>query len=309
VLVACGWSETIVFEHTMAVTTRKQNKSRGRRGATGENTILGDIMCGLDGTRTAYEAVRQAAALAQPNGRLELVVVTGGGTAAGKRNVIEQTVISPMRARRVLQYAARLAREAGLRAEAELDERGPVREVLLERAHNHTLLALGAPAMSRHAHILIGGVASAAVHTLPVSLLVARHPPAGVPFAARIVLASDALARSDGLLELGIDLARKRKAELVVVHAARAESRFRPARIARQSERIRDALGKRGRMCVIPGHAGEMILQCAAQERASLLVLGSRRVGGVRALGSVSERLVHDASCSVLIVRPEDQRA
>jgi nucleotide-binding universal stress UspA family protein len=41
-----------------------------------------------------------------------------------------------------------------------------------------------------------------------------------------------------------------------------------------------------------------------AAEQADLLVLGSRGLVGVRALGSVSERVAHKARCSVLVVRP-----
>ena len=36
---------------------------------------------------------------------------------------------------------------------------------------------------------------------------------------------------------------------------------------------------------------------------ADLLVVGSRRLHGVKALGSVSERVAHEAKCSVLVVR------
>jgi nucleotide-binding universal stress UspA family protein len=36
---------------------------------------------------------------------------------------------------------------------------------------------------------------------------------------------------------------------------------------------------------------------------ADLLVVGSRGLDGFRALGSVSERVAHEASCSVLVVR------
>jgi nucleotide-binding universal stress UspA family protein len=51
-----------------------------------------------------------------------------------------------------------------------------------------------------------------------------------------------------------------------------------------------------------------VIVETAAREDASLVVIGSRRLEGVRALGSVSERVVHDAPCSVLVMRPEDLR-
>lgn len=290
----------------MAVLERKAREQQTQTTRADSLVILADILCGLDGTRTAYEAVRQAAVLAQPNGHLTLLAVTGGHASEGKRNAIEQATIAPARARRVLYYAERLAREKGVRAKAQLEERGPVRRILLERAREHTLLALGAPAMSRHAHILIGGVASAAAHTLPASLLIARRPPNGVTFAERILIASDALACSDDLVHFAVGLARARGAELVLLHAAGAESRFQPTRIARQAELLADALGERGALRVVPGRANAVIVTSAAQERASLVVLGSRRVGGLRALGSVSERVVHDAPCSVLVVRPED---
>jgi nucleotide-binding universal stress UspA family protein len=39
-------------------------------------------------------------------------------------------------------------------------------------------------------------------------------------------------------------------------------------------------------------------------ERADLLLVGSRGLTGLRALGSTSERVAHQASSSVLLVRP-----
>jgi nucleotide-binding universal stress UspA family protein len=35
------------------------------------------------------------------------------------------------------------------------------------------------------------------------------------------------------------------------------------------------------------------------------VMMGSRRLGGLRAIGSVSRRVAHDAPCSVLLVPPE----
>ena len=42
-------------------------------------------------------------------------------------------------------------------------------------------------------------------------------------------------------------------------------------------------------------------------EDADLLVVGSRGLRGLRALGSVSERIAHEARCSVLVVRAADE--
>jgi len=275
-------------------------RQAGAKRARGQ-ALLRDVLCGVDGTRTAYEAVRQAASLAGKGGRLTLLaVVIPSGATRDRAGALAL-------AKRRLDYARRLAEERGVRAEV-LVEQGSVAKVLLERAEEHGLLALGAPAMSRHAHLLIGGVATQAAHLLPATLLVARRPPAKAAFGERIIVANDALESSDALLSFAIRLARLRKATLVMLHAASAEYRFHPTRIARQSESLGQALGERSRTYVVPGRVKKVIVETAAREDASLVVIGSRRVGGVRALGSVSERVVHEAPCSVLVMRPEDYR-
>jgi len=45
------------------------------------------------------------------------------------------------------------------------------------------------------------------------------------------------------------------------------------------------------------------VLDAAREARADLIVLGSRGLRGLRALGSVSERVAHHAGCSLLVVR------
>jgi nucleotide-binding universal stress UspA family protein len=47
----------------------------------------------------------------------------------------------------------------------------------------------------------------------------------------------------------------------------------------------------------------------AASIEASLVVIGSRGITGVKALGSVSERVAHRSPCSVLVVRRADHPA
>lgn len=57
--------------------------------------------------------------------------------------------------------------------------------------------------------------------------------------------------------------------------------------------------------CHEVGNAAAEILRVAEREKADLIVLGSRGLGGVKAflLGSVSDRVAHHAHCPVLIVR------
>jgi nucleotide-binding universal stress UspA family protein len=273
-----------------------------RSPAVSSTRILADVLCGIDGTRSAFEAVRQAAWLTGADGHLALLAasaVTGSGR-------YRTAAVAPVRARRALDHARRIAREAGVSSSPEVEERGPVVEVLLDRARGHGVLALGAPKMSRLAHLLVGGIATVAAHVLPCSLLVARRPPASIAFGERIMVASDGLSGSDALVDFAAQLAQQRRASLVLLHAVRSESASHPTRIAAQAERVRRALSSRSDVRVEPGRAHDVIVETATHERVSLIVMSSRRGSGLRALGSVSERVVHQALCSVLVVRPED---
>lgn len=60
---------------------------------------------------------------------------------------------------------------------------------------------------------------------------------------------------------------------------------------------------------VAVGHAAQKILGIADQERADLIVVGARRLGtlGRLYLGSTSEQVVTNASCSVLVVRQHER--
>lgn len=54
---------------------------------------------------------------------------------------------------------------------------------------------------------------------------------------------------------------------------------------------------------VVQGSPHRRIVEVADETGASLVVMGSRGRTGLKALGSVSERVAHRAPCSVLIVR------
>ncbi len=273
-----------------------------RRARARHIEILSDVLCDVDGTRSAYEAVRQAASLAAPDGRLTLLTVTDVRASGAYQNA----VLSPVVARRALDHSRRLARQAGVSSSREIVPSGGHVDVLLARAQQHTLLALRAPSMSRPAQLLVGGVATAAAHALPSSLLIARRPPAGEGFAKRIMVASDALEHSDPLVDFSVDLTRTRRGSLVLFHAVGAESGSHPTRISAQAEILAQALGERASLRVAAGRAHQAIVEAAEQEGVSLLVLASRRLSGPRAIGSVCERVIHDAPCSVLVLRPED---
>jgi nucleotide-binding universal stress UspA family protein len=55
------------------------------------------------------------------------------------------------------------------------------------------------------------------------------------------------------------------------------------------------------RVLTADAHPAQALVE--ASREADLLVVGSRGLRGLKALGSVSERVAHEASCSVLVVR------
>ncbi|KAL5217509.1 hypothetical protein ABZP36_018193 [Zizania latifolia] len=71
--------------------------------------------------------------------------------------------------------------------------------------------------------------------------------------------------------------------------------------ICKQREASANATG-----AVVEGDAKEAICQAVEDMNADLLVLGSRGLGKIKRafLGSVSDYLVHHASCPVLVVKP-----
>lgn len=262
--------------------------------------LFADVLCAVDGTQRGYTAVEQAAALVGPAGQLTLLAVTAVAGAGAFRSA----AIDPARVERVLDRARQIAEQAGTSVAEKVDPGGPPSAVILEAAAQHDLLALGAPAMSWLGGMLVGDVAFEALESFATPLLMARPTPEGSTFARRILIATDALDGSDELVELAAGLAREQQASVILVHADGAEP-ARSDRLQAQDEVLRSALPDGSELIVCEGGAREAVVDIAASAQASLIVMGSRRRGGLLAFGSVSRRVVHDASCSVLLVPPE----
>jgi nucleotide-binding universal stress UspA family protein len=108
----------------------------------------------------------------------------------------------------------------------------------------------------------------------------ARHPEAPLATAAGIARR----AESD-LVLLRVDWSRARKAPAVAAVVEQYE--------ATAEHEVEDV--------IVGGSPHHEIVAAAEREDASLVVVGSRELGGV-ALRSISERVAHEAHCSVLVV-------
>lgn len=73
----------------------------------------------------------------------------------------------------------------------------------------------------------------------------------------------------------------------------------------KQTAKVLEEAGLPYRLLREQGHPGGRIVQVAEREGADLIIVGSRGLSVLKALllGSVSDHVVHNASCSVLICR------
>ncbi len=280
--------------NTQTASSDRDESSQAGEGSTApaSSQVFTNILCAVDGTRTSMEAVRMAASLASPGGHLTLLVVTavkGSGPNA-------MAAISPSRVKQMLEQAKQIADDGGVDSSAVVDPGSPPDEVILERARDHDLLAIGAPPTSWLGGMLIGGVATAALSRFTTPMLVVHRPFAGSPHDRRILVASDGEKDSDQLVELAGRLGQSLRAQVRLVNALVAESKMNPSGIQAQARTLKRMLADASEEpCIEPGKAWDVILNAAKSARADMIVMGSRRLGGLRAFGSVSRRVVHDA--------------
>jgi len=257
------------------------------------------IICGVDGSRPSLEAARQAALLAGDGATLAYVAVSWeqgvGATAVA--------TLSHRHAHDCLHRVRDEARELGVEPSLVDDSAENPARRLPELAAGQDLLVVGISGHSRAGGIMVGSVASAALHRSPVPVLVARRPPEGVEFPARIALATDGTPTSDAAAELTGRLAARHGASVAIVGARYGDAPSRRG-LARHAAQIMAASGTEPVDLLAPGPPHSTVATAARDFGASLVVTGSRGLTGVAAVRSVSERIAHAAPCSVLVVRP-----
>lgn len=259
------------------------------------------IVCGVEGSPSSAEAARQAVALAAPGAKLRFVSVRAS-FEPGPENHRE-------RLQEGLEKAEELAREAGVEVSADMREGRYATEVLLEEARSHDLLVLGTHGNSRASGIVFGSTASESAHSTDRPLLVARKPPEGRQFPERILVASDGTEGSRAPVSTAARIAVAFDAELELLHVDDRKNGDRRGMVEKEGAELTKLLGRKPSITSVSGHPVREIVGRATDIGASLIVCGRRGLTGLKALGSVSERVVHSADCSVLLVPAEPPNA
>ncbi|HVC88127.1 MAG TPA: universal stress protein [Gaiellaceae bacterium] len=248
--------------------------------ATPAESIFSRILIGVDGTKEGFDACRQASRLADPGATLEAATVVQ--LAPGPVDKLEQ---------RGTETLAAASSILGPKAETRRLY-GFVVEMLLAEATrvDATLLAIGTHEHPRLEEVIFGGVAGELLHQATCSVLIARPVPDAVNFPRQIVVGLDGSAESERAYEVAIQLALHRHSVvrgLVALGGKRVDSG--------------PIFHRHSRATPSPSAPVRTLVEASAC--ADLLIVGSRGLHGPRALGSVSERVAHQAACSVLVVR------
>ena len=251
--------------------------------------VFSRVVVGVDGTEWGLEALRQALVLAPESATVEAVTALDTsptvwtGFAAG--DWIEALLKEG--------EAARSDAEAligGRSGSARVMRGEPV--PVLRQARDElgaTVLALGGRHSSRLLGIVLGDTVTELLHDARCAVLVARAAATGAWEPRTIVVGVDGSPAA---------LAGLASADTL---AARLGSRVEAIAAGDVGGADEDWAGRVERV------GGQPVPALLERSRdADLVVVGSRSLHGVRALGSVSERVAHGAACSVLVVHPGD---
>ena len=254
------------------------------------------VVCGVDGSPRAQEAAREAACLAPEGAHMflvEVVVATRVPTAvAPDAATVRKTAV--LEAAHADLAIARAMIPDGITTATAVCVGSPAPMLVKEAVRlGVDAMALGSHGYGRSAGVLLGSVATRLIHRAPCSVLVARATPTQ-PFPRSIAVGVDGSEHALDALQKGRELARRIGVPLRVLHVldGAVPRGVLQADIYEEVEELTVAWS------VAEGLSAHV-------SSADLLIVGSRGLRGIRALGSVSEAVAHRAPSSVLIVRAD----
>jgi nucleotide-binding universal stress UspA family protein len=258
----------------------------GTRSDARPKGVFKDVVVGADGTAASHLALRLAARLRADDARL-LAISVAEVQGAWRTGLEAGNWMNVLRAaaeeiRRECQHELEDIPDATARV-----ANGHAGDVLLDavQSRHADLLAIGAGRSGRALGLVFGSTATRLARECPCSVLVGRGDVDVEQFPRRIVVGVDGSPHAADAEAVGRLLAGSFEGQLRRLVATGGEP-LDPLWIDAE----------------IDGRAPVEALTDASRE-ADLLIVGSRGLRGVKALGSVAERLARRAACPVLIVR------
>jgi nucleotide-binding universal stress UspA family protein len=259
--------------------------------AANRTTVFERVVCGVDASPAGTLAARAAAKVATRDGSLTLVSVDDPSIAVhagwSMAKVAEELA---REAQAALQRGQAEASPAHV-AETRLLEGDPLHCLLAEiERERATLCVVGSRGYTRATGIALGSVTTYVLHEAPCAVLVARGAIDLERWPRSVVVGVDGSPESAAAFVAARELADRHGASLRAI-------------VATQDHPV-DLDAVRAIAPDVEEHPSRAVDALAVvSETVDLVVVGSRGLRGVRALGSVSERVAHEARSSVLAVR------
>ena len=248
------------------------------------------IVVGIDGTDWGFEALRQALVLAPDTADVRAV------TALDTAPAFHTGILAAHFVEGLAEEAAEACATAQTiiggrpRADARVSRGKPIDVLRRERDDlDATLLALGGRRSSRFLGIVLGDTGTELVHDARCSYLLACPSARGTWHPRRIVVGLDGSSYALEALRIADELAERLGGSVEVVCATGGQDDI--ARDGAWATRVQS------------WDEAEPVPALVERSRsADLVIVGSRGLHGVRAIGSVSERVAHQAHCTALLV-------
>jgi nucleotide-binding universal stress UspA family protein len=300
------------------------------------------ILLATDGSREAELAAGVAVDLAQKT-HSELHVVHAFGlvpigppvypeatnlqSVEYEAEIEEGQRISEQRAREMLEAEVEKVRSAGYTVAGEhlIEERIAPGIIGLAEEIGAGLIVIGSRGRGGIRRALMGSVSDTVVRHAHCPVMVVREDEhGGDDLPGRILLAVDGSEEASAAARTAVELAERTDSELHMVHVGEVRPVVHPERrgylaryeviqeeaqnlLKEQVEEVESAGGTISRAHLRMGRPDEEIVVLGEEIGASLIVTGSRGLGGMRRalMGSASDSIVRHAHCPVLVVREE----
>jgi len=249
------------------------------------------VLCGVDDSDAGVDAAWIAARVVGQDGSLVLATAHDPSVAVHAGWMGTPVASELAEAAKHVSERGRAAASALRPVEIRILEGHPLDALRREVGRvDATLVVVGTHGHSRAVGIALGSVATHLLHEAACSVLVARSPSDRQTWPQTIVVGVDGSRSSEAAFEAATGLAVRLGATLRAVVATKEP--FVDLETAREVAPELETIDETA------VHALHVL-----SEETDLVVVGSRGLRGIRALGSVSERVAHEARCSVLVVR------
>jgi nucleotide-binding universal stress UspA family protein len=277
-----------VVHGTREKVAARQPLSGATDTAAGTTSLGARVLCGVDGSAEALEAAHQAGRVVDPDGSLTVLGAFYSATAA-QAGFLASGAAAELEAEASAAISEAIA-AIGFKPDTRLID-GKTLPALRAEAEriDATLVVVGTHELPRGLGIMLDSVATTAVHDPARATLVARSSSTSPSrFPRSIAVGEDGSAASAYAREVAGALAE------------RFDVPFRRIVCAGDDVDL-DAVGQVvGAVEIVDGKPLHELVRVS--DEVDLLVVGATGRSGLRAIGSVSERLAHQAKCSVLVV-------